>query len=236
VCTGGTGSGGESLGRANGPAGRRPAALGFLAASGLLVGVLAVALSGLFEGASALPSVAAVERATTDALLALTTGPSGLVTVFTFSVLVAVVLPIPGELVLLAPLQLGLPRSVELAVLVLVSSLGKALGSLLALEVSTRTAHSTPARRLAGVASVAPPPLSALLAWIQRLTERLIRRHGTLGLVFVLSVPGWPDTVVLYAFGVFGIDRTRFVLAAFLGSAIRLTLVVLVVGGVVAVA
>lgn len=64
---------------------------------------------------------------------------------------------------------------------------------------------------LAGVASVAPPPLSALLAWIQRLTERLIRRYGTLGLVFVLSVSGWPDTVVLYAFGVFGIDRTRFV-------------------------
>lgn len=64
---------------------------------------------------------------------------------------------------------------------------------------------------LAGVASVVPPPLSALLAWIQRLTGRLIRRHGTLGLVFVLSVPGWPDTVVLYAFGVFGIDRTRFV-------------------------
>lgn len=53
-----------------------------------------------------------------DWLCVFETGPLGLAAVFGYSFLVAVVLPTPGELVLAVPIDLGLPSSLTVAIVI----------------------------------------------------------------------------------------------------------------------
>ena len=59
--------------------------------------------------------------------------PAGLLIVAVCSFLIAVALPLPSEVVLAAPLDLGLPTPVTLALVIVVSALGRAAGSVVAL-------------------------------------------------------------------------------------------------------
>lgn len=108
------------------------------------------------------------------------------------------VLPLPGEAVLVVPLDLGWSAGAELALVVLVASLGKMLGSLAALwlgqSAATAAAHSGAVVRLRAI--VAPRDGSG-----GRLT-RFVRAYGYLGMVIMLAIPLMPDTAVVYAFSI----------------------------------
>lgn len=159
-------------------------------------------------------------------------GPLGLFVVLAYSVLVAVVLPLPGELVLAVPVGMGLSPPVALGAVVLVSSGGKALGGLAVLRVS-RGAGLPAADRLRGVdrlPAVSPPTAAASGAdtavdGVRARLAGLAERYGHVGLTVALAVPFAPDTTLLYAFSVVESDRARFAAAAFVGTAIRLAVV-----------
>lgn len=161
-----------------------------------------------------------------DALVRTATGPAGLAVVFGFSFLVAVALPLPGELVLAAPLDLGLSPAAELAVVVAVSAAGKALGSVAALHVGSRATGLGPLSGLAGDEGPA--------ATVAERFRRLADDYGYLGLAATLSVPFAPDTASVYAFSVAETDHSRFAAAAFVGTVVRLSVVAGVVGGLLA--
>jgi membrane protein YqaA with SNARE-associated domain len=167
-----------------------------------------------------------------ETLLRTATGPGGIVLVFVYSVLVAFVLPLPGELVLVpAPrMVLGVSPAASVAIVVLVSAAGKAVGSVLALRLGRAARSAAPSRWL--LARVAPGyrgqdrngPL-----------VRFVHRYGYVGLGLVLSVPLLPDTAVVYAFSVMDADERRFAVAVFLGTVGRLLVALALVGGALAV-
>ncbi|WP_255151166.1 YqaA family protein [Halorarius halobius] len=157
-----------------------------------------------------------------ETLVRTATGPAGLVVVFVYSFLVAFVLPLPGEIVLAAPLRLGLSYPVTLAVIVLVSSVGKALGSVVALHVSRSVTEFAALQRI-----------TARLPGLPRFMELrgFVQRHGYVGLALTLCVPLLPDTTSVYAFSVLDPDYRKFAVAAFVGNLGRLLVTLLVVGG-----
>lgn len=170
--------------------------------------------------------MAALLVASVDSVIRSASGPLGLVVVFVFSFLCAVALPFPSELVLLAPVDLGLPRWGDLAVIVGVAAAGKAAGSLLALAVSTsatRTGFFRDAVQRFRVGAV---------VMVEDAIGTVVTRYGALGLAAVLAVPGSPDTAAIYAFSVGNDDYVEFAAAVFAGSVARL-LVVLGFAGVV---
>lgn len=153
-------------------------------------------------------------------------GWPGLVVVFVYSFLIAVVLPLPSEVVLAAPLELGLPVALEVGLIVVVSGVGKAAGSVLALYFGRTVRDAGPVTRAVRRAGFDP------IAWSERKATRLAQKWGFVGLALALSVPGFPDTVSLYAFAVLEDDYVRFAAAAFAGSVGRLLVTLGVLGGV----
>ncbi|MDS0296075.1 VTT domain-containing protein [Halogeometricum luteum] len=157
-------------------------------------------------------------------------GWGGLALIFVYSVLIAVVLPLPGEAVLVpaveGTLKLGAPTAVEIALVVVVSSLGKALGSVAALSLGTRATRSGPAIRAVRSLGVDP------VAWSQRRVVDLVQRYGYVGLAGTLMVPMFPDTLLLYAFAVLDLERAKFAAAAFVGTVGRLLITLFVLESV----
>lgn len=147
------------------------------------------------------------------------TGWFGLVVVWVYSFLIAFVLPLPSEVVLLAPLDLDLPSWVRYALIVGVSGSGKAVGSLLAFYLGRETATSGPVIRALERSRF------DVVAWSEARTVDFAREYGYLGMALALSVPGFPDTISIYAFAVLERDYLKFVGAAFAGSVGRLLLV-----------
>ena len=166
-----------------------------------------------------------------ETLVETATGPAGLLLIFVYSMLVAFVLPLPGELVLLpAPrMELGVSPTVSIGIVVLVSAAGKALGSLVAFRIGRGAVSARPSRwfleRFAP-AYGAPRSTGPVMAFV--------RNYEYVGLVALLSVPLMPDTVVIYAFSVLDGDERRLVLAAFLGTVGRLLVTLALVTGVLA--
>ncbi|WP_049998393.1 YqaA family protein [Halococcus sediminicola] len=155
-----------------------------------------------------------------EAAVETATGPLGLLIIAAYSFLIAIVLPLPSEIVLAAPLNLGLPEIGDLALIVLVSGVGKAAGSV----VAFRLGHE--AKRQSG------PVLDRLrdsrfdiVEWSERRTVQLAREYGYIGLAIALTVPFFPDTLSIYAFTVLEENYTKFAAATFVGSAGRLILV-----------
>lgn len=169
----------------------------------------------------ALASFGWVEHAVATA-----TGWFGLAVVGVYSFLIAFVLPLPSEVVLLAPLELGLPGWAQYGLIVVASGLGKAGGSVVAFHLGREAATSGPVTRALERSRF------DVIEWSERKVIRIVRRHGYVGLAVALSVPGFPDTVSIYAFSVLEKDYVRFALAAFAGSVGRL-LVTLGAGAVV---
>lgn len=157
------------------------------------------------------------------------TGPLGLVVIAVYSFLIAFILPLPSEVVLLTPLNLGLPYWATLSIIMLVSGLGKAAGSVLAFHIGQEAKQSGPVVRFLRRSRF------DVVEWSENKTVQLARRFGYVGLALALSVPGFPDTLSIYAFSVLEEDYVKFAAATFAGSVGRLLVTVGVAGGVLAV-
>ncbi|QGX96640.1 hypothetical protein EI982_09285 [Haloplanus rallus] len=157
------------------------------------------------------------------------TGWGGLVIIFVYSFLIAFALPGVSEVVLLAPLDLGLPTELRLALIILVSALGKAAGSVFAFHLGQEAKESGPLIRWLRRSRF------DVIAWSERRTVEIARRWGYAGLALALSVPFFPDTLSIYAFAVLEEDYVRFAAATFAGSVGRLLVTLALSAGVVAV-
>ncbi|ADJ16024.1 hypothetical protein [Halalkalicoccus jeotgali] len=163
-----------------------------------------------------------------EALIAIATGWPGLAIVFAYSfVLGFAVVPLPSELVLFAPLRLGLSESGRLALIMIVSGLGKAAGSVLVLWISVSIRESDP------VQEAIESSRFRLHEWSRKASIRMAKRYGYLGMALVLSIPFFPDTASVYAFSVLEDDYLRFSVAAFGGSVGRLVIVAVFLEGTI---
>lgn len=144
-------------------------------------------------------------------------GPFGLVIIFVYSFLIAVMLPFPSEIVLVAPLNLAVPEWLTMGLIIVVSGAGKALGSVLALSIGDKAIRSGPVIRTIERVGIDIVSIS------QRKTVLIAQRYGYLGLAAVLCVPGFPDTLSIYAFTVIETNYLKFAIATFVGSIGRLT-------------
>ncbi|MFB6092591.1 MAG: YqaA family protein [Haloquadratum sp.] len=158
------------------------------------------------------------------------TGWPGLGIIFVYSFLIAFALPGVSEVVLLAPLNLGLSETGRLAVIALTSGVGKALGSVFAFHIGQEAKESGPIVRALRNSRF------DVIEWSERRTVALAQRWGYAGLAVALSVPGFPDTLSIYAFSVLEEDYLKFAAATFVGSVGRLVVTVVGVGAILAVA
>ncbi|QSG13173.1 Membrane protein DegA family [Halapricum desulfuricans] len=156
--------------------------------------------------------------ATIEGAIRTATGPVGLLLIGVYSFLIAFVLPLPSEIVL-APashMNLGLPREANLALIVLVSGLGKAAGSVFAFHIGQEAKQSGPVIRFVRRSRF------DIVSWSEKKTVELAQKYGYVGMALALSVPGFPDTISIYAFSVLETDYYRFAAATFAGSVGRL--------------
>jgi membrane protein YqaA with SNARE-associated domain len=157
------------------------------------------------------------------------TGPAGVGLIFVYSFLIAFALPGVSEIVLAAPLDLGLTYVERMTLIILVSSVGKAAGSVLAFHLGQEAKQSDPVTRWLRNSRF------DVLEWSERRMVRIARKYGYVGLAAFLSVPGLPDTLSIYAFAVIETDYPRFTLATFVGSVNRLVLTLLGVEALLAI-
>ncbi len=152
----------------------------------------------------------------------------GLIALYSF--LIAFVLPLPSEVVLapVGQMQLGLPTWAVLVVVVVVSGLGKAAGSVFAFHIGQEVKQSGPVVRYLRASRF------DVVSWSENTAVDLARRYGYAGLALALSVPFFPDTISIYAFAVLERDYYRFAAATFAGSVGRLLVTLGLAGGVVA--
>lgn len=163
-----------------------------------------------------------------EQFIAIATGWPGLAIVFVYSfVLGFAVVPLPSELVLFAPIDLGFSQPTRLALIMIASGLGKAIGSVLVLWISVSIREADP------VQETIESSRFRFHEWSHRASIRMARRYGYLGMAFLLSVPFFPDTASVYAFSVLEDDYLKFSAAAFAGSVGRLLVVAVFLEGTV---
>ncbi|MEF8807906.1 YqaA family protein [Natronomonas sp.] len=155
-----------------------------------------------------------------ETLIESATGWPGMGIIFVYSFLIAFVLPGPSEVVLVAPLDLGLPTWASLGSIMLVSAVGKAAGSVLAFHIGQEVKRAGPIVRWLRRSRW------DILEWSERRSVQLAQRYGYGGLALALSVPFFPDTISIYAFAVLERDYVRFAAATFVGSLGRLIVTV----------
>ena len=156
------------------------------------------------------------------------TGWPGLALVGVYSFLIAFVLPLPSEVVLLAPLDLGLGLEGRLVLIMAVSGAGKAAGSLVAFHLGQEAKQSGPVIRYLRRSRF------DVVEWSERKTVELARKWGYVGLAVALSVPFFPDTLSIYAFSILEESYAKFAAATFAGSVGRLLVTIVFFGGVAA--
>ncbi len=163
-----------------------------------------------------------------EGIMTVATGWPGLAIVFAYSfVLGFAVVPLPSELVLFAPIDLGLSKTVRLGLIMVVSGLGKAAGSVLVLWISVAIRETDP------VQDAIASSRFRFHDWSRRASVRMASRYGYLGMAIVLSIPFFPDTASVYAFSVLEDDYLKFSGAAFAGSVVRLVVVALALEGTI---
>jgi membrane protein YqaA with SNARE-associated domain len=158
-------------------------------------------------------------------------GWPGLGLIALYSFLIAFVLPLPSEVVL-APagqMQLGLPMWAVIALIVVVSGVSKAVGSLFAFHIGQEAKKSGPVIRFLRESRF------EVVSWSENTTVDLAKQYGYAGLALALSIPFFPDTISIYAFAVLEEDYYRFAAATFAGSVGRLLVTLGLAGGVLAV-
>ena len=153
------------------------------------------------------------------------TGWVGLGIIFVYSFLIAFALPGVSEVVLFAPLDLGLPNSVHLALVVVVSGVGKAAGSVFAFHIGQEAKESGFLEKRLRRSRF------DVMEWTEQKTLQIAQKWGYAGLAVALCVPGFPDTLSIYAFTVLEEEYGKFAAATFAGSVGRLLVTLFVVGG-----
>jgi len=161
-----------------------------------------------------------------SSLVETATGPLGLVAIFVYSFLIAFALPGVSEIVLAAPLDLGLGRNLRLTVIILISGIGKAAGSVFAFHIGQEAKESGPVTRALRRSRF------NVVEWSEKKVVVLAQKYGYGGLALALCVPTFPDTLSIYAFSVLEEDYYRFALATFIGSVGRLLVTLGLVGAV----
>lgn len=162
-----------------------------------------------------------------QALVETATGWPGIGIIFTYSFLIAFALPGPSEIVLVAPLDITESRTLTLAIIILTSAVGKALGSLFAFHLGQEAKKAGPITRWIERSRF------DVIAWSERRTVEIAQRYGYAGLGLALCVPFFPDTISIYAFAVLEESYAKFAVATFFGSLGRLLLTVTVFGGAI---
>lgn len=162
-------------------------------------------------------------------LIETATGWGGLAVIFVYSFLIAFALPGVSEVVLLAPLDLGLSPELRFALIILTSATGKAVGSVFAFHLGQQAKQAGPIVRALRRSRF------DVIGWSERRTVEVARRWGYAGLALALSVPFFPDTLSIYAFTVLQEDYYRFAAATFAGSVGRLLVTIGLSAGVLAV-
>ncbi|QLG29393.1 VTT domain-containing protein [Halorarum halophilum] len=168
-------------------------------------------LGGALPPASILPEFGWLESLVESA-----TGWVGLGIIFVYSFLIAFALPGVSEIVLLAPIELGLGRYAHLFLIILFSGVGKAAGSVFAFHIGQEAKESGPIVRWLRNSRF------DIIEWSESQTAEIARKYGYAGLALALCVPFFPDTVSIYAFAVLERDYRKFALATFVGSVGRL--------------
>lgn len=174
-------------------------------------------------------SLAAIGPEAIRTAVAVASGWSGLGLIFIYSLLIAFILPLPSEVVLcpvgyvcagntlaLAPI----PHEIQIVMVVVISGLGKAIGSIIALMVGHNAAHSGIVYR--GLRRLGFDPVE----WSQKRMVGLAKKWGYAGMAVGLSVPFFPDTASIYAFSILEDDYVKFAAAAFTGSVGRLVVTI----------
>ncbi|MDS0293496.1 YqaA family protein [Halogeometricum luteum] len=144
------------------------------------------------------------------------TGWVGLLIIFVYSFLIAFALPGVSEVVLLAPLDLGLSQNARYAVIILVSGVGKAAGSVFAFHIGQEAKNSGFIERKLRESRF------GIMEWTEEKTLEIAQTWGYAGLAAALCVPTFPDTLSIYAFSVLEEDYVKFAAATFVGSVGRL--------------
>lgn len=157
------------------------------------------------------------------------TGLFGLLVVFVYSFLIAFALPGVSEVVLLAPIELGLTYWQRMAVIIFVSGVGKAAGSVFAFHIGQEAKEAGPIVRALRRSRF------DVVEWSEKRTVELAQKWGYAGLAAALCVPGFPDTLSIYAFSVLEEDYLKFAVATFVGSVGRLVITLVGVEAVLAV-
>jgi len=157
------------------------------------------------------------------------TGWPGLGIIFVYSFLIAFALPGVSEIVLLAPLNLGLSEMGRLAVITLVTGVGKAAGSVFAFHIGQEVKEAGPVIRFLRNSRF------DVIEWSERRTVDIAQKWGYAGLAVALSIPFFPDTLSIYAFAVLEEDYVKFAAATFVGSVGRLVVTVVGVGTVLSI-
>ena len=168
--------------------------------------------------AAVVPLVGGIEFAWLEGLVEHATGWAGLVIIWVYSFLIAFALPGVSEVVLAAPLDLGLGKWPRLSLIILVSAFGKAAGSVFAFHLGQEAKDS------GWITRKLRNSRFDVIEWSERQTVKIAQKWGYLGLALALCVPGFPDTLSIYAFSVREEDYVKFALATFVGSAGRLVL------------
>ena len=152
--------------------------------------------------------------------------PFVLAVVFLYSFLLAVLLPFPAELALVAALSLDLPRNLAIGVVMVVAASGAALGSMLAQQLGYGVSHSDPVTRvLSSIPGYARFRQHSLVAFV--------REYRYVGLTITLSIPLLPVTATLYAFSTLEDDPKWFAVTVFFATFLRLgVFLALVYGGI----
>lgn len=157
------------------------------------------------------------------------TGWPGLGIIFVYSFLIAFVLPGPSEVVLAAPLNLGIPLWGHLGLIMSISAAGKAVGSLVAFHLGQEAKKAGPIVRWLRQSRF------DVIEWSERRTVSLARQYGYSGLALALCVPFFPDTISIYAFAILEEDYLKFAIATFVGSLGRLVVTLSLFGGAITV-
>jgi membrane protein YqaA with SNARE-associated domain len=160
----------------------------------------------------------AVEFSWLERLVETATGWVGLVIIWVYSFLIAFALPGVSEVVLLAPLDLGLSDTATTALIIVVSGFGKAAGSVFAFHLGQEAKDS------GWLTKKLRNSRFDIMEWSERQTVKIAQKWGYVGLAAALCVPGFPDTLSIYAFSVLEEDYVKFAIATFVGSAGRLIL------------
>lgn len=147
-------------------------------------------------------------------------GWPGLGIIAVYSFLIAFILPFPSEVVLVAPLDLGIGYHGRVSLIMLVSGLGKAAGSVFAFHIGQEVKKSGPVIRFIENRGI------DIVEYSEKKTVEVARKWGYVGLALALCVPGFPDTASIYAFTILEEDYVKFAIATFVGSIGRLMLFV----------